>query len=129
MTMAYIISHAYLERKNLPFISGRQKEISLRESMSTIKVFLNFSINEAKKYIRLGTIVKPQSLKSYDEIEIKHLLQTIESVLVEDLYQRDLANALCNKRQVLSYTEWFKLYIENIGFRGSLSRELPYIDE
>ena len=40
-----------------------------------------------------------------------------------------LANALCNKRQVLSYTEWFKLYIENIGFRGSLSRELPYIDE
>lgn len=48
MTMAYIISHANLERKNLPFISGRQKEISLRESMSTIKVFLNFSINEAK---------------------------------------------------------------------------------
>ena len=88
-----------------------------------------FFDKRGEKYIRLGTIVKPQSLKSYDEIEIKHLLQTIESELVDDLYRRDLANALCNKRQVLSYTEWFKLYIENIGFRGPLSTELPYIDE
>lgn len=124
----YYISRKFGEKES-PIYIGETKRDFITRINEHYKSVSKFFDKRGEKYIRLGTIVKPQSLKSYDEIEIKHLLQTIESVLVEDLYQRDLANALCNKRQVLSYTEWFKLYIENIGFRGSLSRELPYIDE
>lgn len=124
----YYISRKFGGKESPIYIGETKRDFTTRinEHYKSVSEFFE---KRGEKYIRLGTIVKPQSLKSYDDIEIKHLLQTIESELVEDLYQRGLANSLCNKRQVSSYTEWFKLYIENVGFIGDLSRELPYIDK
>ncbi len=123
----------YISRKfggvESPIYIGETKRDFITRINEHYKSVSTFFEKRGEKYIRLGIIIKPQSLKAYDEIEKKHLLQTIESELVDDLYHRDMANALCNKRQVLSYTEWFKLSIENIGFRGALSAELPCIDE
>lgn len=123
----------YISRKfggaESPIYIGETKRDFITRINEHYKNVSNFFEKRGEKYIRLGTIVKPQSLKSYNEIEIKHLLQTIESELVDNLYIQDKARALCNKRQVCNYTEWFKLYIENIGFRGDLPRELPYIDK
>ena len=123
----------YISRKfggvESPIYIGETKRDFITRINEHYKCVSDFFNKRGEKYIRLGTIVKPQSLKSYESTEIKHLLLTIESELVDELYRLNNANALCNKRQVSSYTPWFKLHIENIGFHGDLPREIPYRDE
>ncbi|MDE6418022.1 MAG: hypothetical protein K2K49_02300 [Duncaniella sp.] len=124
----YYISRKFGNVESPIYIGETKRDFITRinEHYRDVSEFLN---KRGEKYIRLGTIIKPKSLSSYNDLEFKHLLQTIESELVKDLYLRGKANALCNIRQVLSYTQWFQLYIENEGCRGELSPELPYIEE
>lgn len=124
----YYISRKFGDKESPVYIGETKREFITRVNEHYRSVSDFFS-KRGDKYIRLGTIVKPKSLLNYDEIEYKHLLQTIESILVEDLYLKGKAGALCNIRQVASYTQWFKLYIENFGYHGELPRVLPYIEE
>ena len=86
----------------------------------------NFFKKRGIKKIRFGIIVRPKSLSNYDDLEFKNLLRTIESRLIEYLHREGYGDSLCNKRQVSSYTESFKLNIENIGYRGLLPKYLPF---
>lgn len=124
----YYISRKFGDKESPIYIGETKREFITRIN-EHYKGVSDFFSKRGEKYVRLGAIVKPKTLSNYDDIEYKHLRQTIESMIVEDLYVRGLASALCNIRQVASYTPWFKLHIENIGNRGNLPRELPYIDE
>ena len=122
----YYISRKFAGKESPIYIGETKRDFITRinEHYRDVSEFFN---KRGMKYIRLGTIVKPQSLSSYNEDnEIKHLLQTIESRLVENLNQRNLGRYLCNKRQVSSFTEWYKLDIENIGYRGYFPKNLEY---
>lgn len=123
----------YISRKfggvESPIYIGETKRDFITRINEHYKKISDFFDKRGEKYIRLGKIVKPQSLTNYNEVEFKHLLQTIESILVEDLYLNGLGNHLCNIRQTNSYTEWFKLNIENTRYRGGLSRYIPYNEE
>lgn len=126
----YFITRKIGEKES-PIYVGETKRCfvtRINEHYRSVSEFFN---KRGKKYIRLGTIVKPKSLSTYNEEEKKHLLQLIESRLVENLFDRQLGSALCNKRQVGSYTEWFKLHIENRGWGryGLLPSVLPYSDD
>ena len=121
----YYISRVF-NKKESPIYVGETKRDFITRINEHYRDVSEFFSKRGVKKIRLGTIVKPISLSSYDETEIKHLLQTIESKLVEHLFKNGYGNSLCNKRQVNAYTEWFKLNINNIGFRGSLPKFIPY---
>ena len=121
----YYISRIYNNVESPVYIGETKRDFITRIDEHYQKVSDFFNRRGIKK-IRLGTIVKPQNLSSYDEKETKHLLQTIESRLVEYLRKNGYGKYLCNIRQVNSYTEWFKLNIENIGYRGSLPKFLQF---
>lgn len=121
----YYISRVFNKKESPIYIGETKRDFIIRINEHYRKVSEFFNKRGIKK-IRLGTIVKPQSLSSYNDLERKHLFLIIESRLVEYLFNNGLGNSLCNKRQTNSYTEWFKLNIENIGLRGSLPRYLPY---
>ena len=123
----YYISRVFNGTESPIYIGETKRDFITRinEHYKTVSDFFN---KRGLKKIRLGTIVKPQTLSSYkeDDKEIKHLLQVIESRLVEYLFNNNYGKTLCNKRQVGSYSEWYKVNIENIGFRGSLPKYIPY---
>lgn len=121
----YYISRKFNKKESPIYIGETKRDFITRinEHYHDVSEFFN---KRGIKYIRLGRIVKPQSLKSYNDVEVKHLLQVIESRLIEDLYENGVADALCNTRQVNSYSNWYKLNITNSGKRGALSKELPY---
>lgn len=107
MKKVYIMSPKSSTEKSFPFIFGETKQDFITKICFCI---FHKRERERDKKIRLETIVRPQSLSSYNhnENEFKHLLQTIESRLVKYLLENGYETALCNKRQVKDYTKWFK---------------------
>lgn len=79
-------------------------------------------------YVRLGRIVEPQSLATYEKEErgFDRLLLTIESGLITELQNlgfKVLRN-LTNEQQTNTYTLWYELIIQNCGYRGLIPSEI-----
>lgn len=96
-----------------------------KQHMDDDKPFLH---KNGELYVRLGRIVEPQSLASYDNEErgYDRLLLTIESGLITELQNvgyKVLRN-LTNEQQTNTYTLWYKLIIQNIGYRGLIPSEI-----
>ena len=121
----YYVSRIF-GRRETPIYIGETKRDFITRINEHYKAISNLFNKRGIKKIRLGIIVRPKSLSNYDDSEFKNLLRTIESRLIKYLNQKGHGGSLCNKRQVSSYTESFKLNIENIGYRGSLPGYLPY---
>ena len=89
------------------------------------KLFLH---KKGELYVRLGKIVEPQSLATYEKEErgYDRLLLTIESGLITEL--RNLGykvmRNLTNVQQTNTYTLWYNLIIQNSGYRGLLPSEI-----
>ena len=92
------------------------------------KLFLH---KKGELYVRLGKIVEPQSLATYEKVErgYDRLLLTIESGLITEL--RNLGykvmRNLTNVQQTNTYTLWYNLIIQNSGYRGLLPSEIDNI--
>lgn len=73
-------------------------------------------------YVRFGRIVKPENLSSYgcSDYDFDRLLLTIESGIIYELQELGckVSRNLTNIQQKCTYTRWFDLEIENIGYRG-----------
>ena len=124
----YYISRIFAGKES-PIYLGETTRDCITRIDEHYKKKSKFFKKRGEKYLRVGTIVKPQSLSSYNgDNEIEHLLQIIESRLVENLNQRNLGRYLCNKRQASSFTEWYKLDIENTGYRGYFPKNLQFIE-
>ena len=123
----YYISRVFNGIESPIYIGETKRDFitKINEHYETVSDFFN---KRGLKKIRLGTLVKPQTLSFYkeDDKEIKHLLQVIESRLVEYPFNNNYGKTLYNKRQVVTYSEWYKVNIENIGFRGFLPKYFPY---
>lgn len=75
-------------------------------------------------YVRLGRIVKPCSLSSYENEEngLDRLLLVIESGLITELQKLGykVRRNLTNIQQTSTYRGWYDLVIHNIGYHGLL---------
>ena len=121
----YYVSRIF-GRRETPIYIGETKRDFITRINEHYKTLSNFFNKRGIKKIRLGIIVRPKSLSTYDDSEFKNLLRTIESRLIEYLYLKGHGDSLCNKRQVSSYTESYKLNIKNIGYRGTLPKYLQF---
>ena len=96
-----------------------------KQHMDDDKPFLH---KKGELYVRLGRIVEPQRLASYENEErgYDRLLLTIESGLITEL--RNLGykvmRNLTNVQQTNTYTLWYNLIIQNSGYRGLLPSEI-----
>lgn len=75
-----------------------------------------------KKYVRLGTIVKPKSISSED---IKQLINDAEATLIYSLSNQLIHNTMCTS----SCNPSQRLKITNSGFRGNIPAEVYISDE
>lgn len=75
-----------------------------------------------KKYIRLGTIVKP---KSISEEDMKQLINDAEATLIYCLSDQLIHNTMCT----VSCNPSQRLKIINSGFRGNIPAEVYILDE
>ncbi|WP_407405208.1 hypothetical protein [Sodaliphilus sp.] len=77
-----------------------------------------WSKSYGQKYIRFGKIEKYPNW-----VETKELLLTLESTIIQSI--KDHPNArLVNKRQINSWTIYYDINVENVGYRGIVPPEL-----
>lgn len=75
-----------------------------------------------KKYVRLGTIVKP---KNISEDDLKQLIGDAEATLIYCLGDQLLQNKMCT----ISCNPSQRLMITNIGRRGNIPEQVFILDE
>ena len=75
-----------------------------------------------KKYVRLGTIVKP---KNISEDDLKQLIGDAEATLIYCLGEQLLQNKMCT----ISCNPSQRLMITNIGRRGNIPEQVFITDE
>jgi len=80
-----------------------------------------FLDKRGEKFIRMGTIVKPQDLSGYDNLP--RLLKTIESAIIFEI-SPVIIDGLSNISQTVNYTIWYDLHIINSGKRGLIPRDI-----
>lgn len=92
-----------------------------RQHINKNKAFLH---KNGEFYVRLGRIIEPHSLATYENEPhgFDRLLLTIESGLITELQSLGykVERNLTNKQQTKSYCLWYDLVIENTGFHGLL---------